>query len=338
VILFHPYDNWGYQSMSPATDQFYLEYVIARFASYRNIWWSLANEYDLMEDKEMEDWHNFFKIIRENDPYKHMAGIHNCIDFYDNSQPYVSHGSVQSSKLQKARLWREQYKKPIIFDECRYEGNIGFHFGNQSAQEMTSKFWQGTVAGCYVGHGETYKHPENILWWSKGGILHGESPARIAFLKKILEEAPIDGIEPIDAWSGGKPGEYYLHYFGNEALDSWKLNLPENVKFQVEIIDTWKMTIRKLDGTFSGNCEVELPGEKYTALRISKVGYYYPIDPVMVQPSGGLFYPDEEVKLLNSNNDGEIRYTIDGTTPNHDSNLYNTPIPVSEKTTIMAVY
>lgn len=27
----------------------------------------------------------------------------------------------------------------------------------------------------------------SLLWWSKGGILKGESPSRIAFLRDILE-------------------------------------------------------------------------------------------------------------------------------------------------------
>jgi acyl transferase domain-containing protein len=40
----------------------------------------------------------------------------------------------------------------------------------------------GTIAGTYVGHGETYKSDDQILWWSKGGVLKGQIPARLAFL------------------------------------------------------------------------------------------------------------------------------------------------------------
>ena len=46
LILFHPYDKWGYQSMPAEVDDRYLRYVIARFSAFRNVWWSLANEYD----------------------------------------------------------------------------------------------------------------------------------------------------------------------------------------------------------------------------------------------------------------------------------------------------
>ena len=38
--------------MKPEEDDLYWKYVIARFAAYRNIWWSLANEFDLFEEKK----------------------------------------------------------------------------------------------------------------------------------------------------------------------------------------------------------------------------------------------------------------------------------------------
>lgn len=337
IILFHPYDRWGYQSMDAATDRFYLEYVIARFASFRNVWWSLANEYDLMEHKDMDDWDRFYRIIRENDPYDHMAGIHNCRGFYNHSEPWVSHASIQSSELHRAREWREQYGKPIIYDECRYEGNISEGWGNQSAREMVHKFWLGTIQGCYVGHGETYKHPEDIIWWSKGGILHGESPARIAFLKGILEEGPMDGIEPMDEYSGGKAGDYYLCYFGTEKPVSWKLQLPENIKYRVEIMDTWEMTIQKLEGTYSGTFEIPLPGKEYQALRITRTGYHFPLAPVEFAPGEGLFQSSLEVELRTGEEVAEIRYTLDGTEPTRQSLLYSSPIPITANTTLKAI-
>ena len=37
--------------MSAEEDDLYWKYVIARFAAYRNVWWSLANEYDVVHSK-----------------------------------------------------------------------------------------------------------------------------------------------------------------------------------------------------------------------------------------------------------------------------------------------
>jgi hypothetical protein len=42
LILFHPYDRWGYASMGAEADDRYLRYVVARLSAYRNVWWSMA--------------------------------------------------------------------------------------------------------------------------------------------------------------------------------------------------------------------------------------------------------------------------------------------------------
>jgi hypothetical protein len=48
IILFHPYDegHWGFDRMPPVADDRYLRYVVSRLSAFRNVWWSLANEYD----------------------------------------------------------------------------------------------------------------------------------------------------------------------------------------------------------------------------------------------------------------------------------------------------
>lgn len=56
IILFHPYDRWGFSKMPAEANDLYLKYVTARYSAYRNVWWSLANEYDLCEYKTVDDW------------------------------------------------------------------------------------------------------------------------------------------------------------------------------------------------------------------------------------------------------------------------------------------
>ena len=118
------------------------------------------------------------------------------------------------SRMPACRLpiWRAasdigtQYQKPVIYDECKYEGNIPQGWGNLDAKTMTQRFWLGTMGGCYVGHGETYQHPQDILWWSKGGVLHGESPQRIQWLKDFMAQAPpFDELQPLGDRSGAIP-------------------------------------------------------------------------------------------------------------------------------------
>jgi hypothetical protein len=54
-----------------------------------------------------------------------------------------------------------------------------------------------TANGGYAGHGETYVHPDDVLWWSKGGVLHGDSWKGIAFLKAMMADTPAQGLTPI---------------------------------------------------------------------------------------------------------------------------------------------
>jgi len=274
LILFHPYDRWGHADMAPEVDDRFLRYAVARLAAFRNVWWSMANEYDLMKSKSMADWDRFFKIVQQADPYQRLRGVHNCRGFYDHAKPWVTHASVQHSELDRVGEWRRQYGKPVVVDECCYEGNIEHGWGNISAREMVHRFWLGTVQGGYVGHGETYLHPEDVLWWSRGGLLHGQSPARIAFLRSLVEAGPAQGLEPqagvVRFPCVGKAPDYYLAYFGIRQPAKVGLDLPAEGRFRVESIDTWEMKMEVASEGLSGRCEIALVGKPFMAIRITK--------------------------------------------------------------------
>ena len=195
LILFHPYDRWGFASMPPDADDRYLKYVVARMAAYRNVWWSMANEWDLMRAKSHTDFDRFFQIVQKHDPSQHLRSVHQSHTMYDHSLPWVTHASLQGGHFESAQKWLLEWKKPICFDEVQYEGNLNKDWGNLSGLEMTARFWQGFIQGCYVTHGETYLDPDapmdvkitQTLWWGTGGKLKGSSPERIGFLRKLVE-------------------------------------------------------------------------------------------------------------------------------------------------------
>ncbi len=300
LILFHPYGQpWGFDAMDPASDDRYLHYVVARLAAYRNIWWSMANEYDFVRTKTTADWDRFFQIVQQSDPYGHLRSIHNGDVFYDHNKPWVTHVSVQKGpaleESGRAELLREVYHKPIVFDEVCYEGDHFLRWANLSGQEMVHRFWVATVAGTYAGHSEYFQAPHDVVWLGQGGVLKGESPARLAFLRKILEDAPAGGLDPIDHWQearpavAGDPGSYYLIYFGRTAPAKWtfelyRSRLTDGMEFSVEIIDTWAMTITRLPGVFvtkekdryyfadRDGRSIALPNKPGIALRIRWVG------------------------------------------------------------------
>ena len=297
VILFHPYGkSWGFDAMDAATNERYLRYIVARLAACRNVWWSMANEYDFVRTKTEADWDRYFQLVQESDPYGHLRSIHNGHFIYDHNKPWVTHASIQNGSAVedpgRAILYRDVYRKPIVYDEVKYEGNENYRWGQLTPQEMVHRFWCGIVAGTYAGHGECYLNT-NDTFLSYGGVLRGDSPPRIAFLRKIVEEGPAGGLNPIDKWQdrnmAGKPGEYYLMYFGREAPVSWPFalyrdGLADGMQFSVEIIDSWAMNITPVDGVFTVKKKdrytfadrdgraVALPGKPYMALRIRQVG------------------------------------------------------------------
>ena len=284
IIVMHPYDRWGFSRMAREEDGRYWSYVLARFSAYRNVWWSLANEYDLMPHKTLEDWEYYASLICEKDPYRHLRSIHNCHGFYDYGRPWVTHCSIQRQdpylSAEYVAKWREEYKKPIVLDEICYEGNLSFGWGNISGRELVRRFWEAACRGGYAGHGETLINPEDVLWWSHGGKLRGESWKRFGFLHRILCETPALGLMPYNLkwdcvcavpeaeWMQ-KVKSYYLIYFGFTCPSFKEYYFDDDTEFGVEVIDTWNMTIEE-KGVRKGKFCVELPGREYMAVRLKK--------------------------------------------------------------------
>lgn len=298
IILFHPYDGdkFGFDNLPAAVDERYLRYVVARLSAFRNVWWSMANEYDAMKHKTEADFDRFFQIVQSADPYDRLRSIHHMHKFYDNNKPWVTHASIQSGAIAKdderASILRDIWRKPVILDEVQYEGTCPYRWGQLSGEEMVSRFWVGTIAGTYVGHGEYIEDENKAVWVGTGGKLHGTSASRIAFFRKVLEQGPKQGIDVIDKWYdrhlAGVPGEYYLRYFGKETPQSWNFVLPQeglkdDMQFAVEVLDTWNMTVTKLPDVFvvkrknqydfadSHGRSVPLPVKPWMALRITRI-------------------------------------------------------------------
>jgi hypothetical protein len=307
LILFHPYDfgAWDFDRLPAEVNSRYLKYMVARLAAFRNVWWSLANEHELLRDRTEQDWDSYFLLLQQEDPYGHLRSIHNIIDFYDHSKSWVTHCSIQHNDLTQTTKWLREYGKPVVVDECGYEGDMPMDWGNLSPQELVARFWLGFADGGYVGHGETYWNESETLWWSKGGVLHGESVPRIAFLRQIIEQIPGTGLVPLspvrfsytstiedvmalfmspdeeasilgdgptNIIAGSHSGrDYYLLYFGAHQPRSRMFNLPEGT-YRIDVIDTWEMKIDQKFSAVSGQVRVELPVKPYQAIRIIRNG------------------------------------------------------------------
>ncbi len=312
LILFHPYDNWGFARLSMEENLVYLDYLLRRFSAIPSMWWSMANEYDLCMAKTMEDWYTIENFIVENDPYGHLLSNHNCFGFYDFTRENITHQSVQTILVQKGSDWIKEIKKPLCYDECCYEGNLPLTWGNISGWEMANRFWAACAQGAYATHGEVFLSDDEVLWWAKGGVLKGESPKRIAFLREIMEEIPgalepweeyhdfdiqeyvkEHSVEELQAFAerfmnpdpvddivskfkdmnymGHLDEEVFIGYYGHHCngIATWKL--PEDRKYQIEIIDMWEMTREVTMTGVSGKVTIKMPGKPGIAVLAKEI-------------------------------------------------------------------
>ena len=155
-----------------AHDEAYLRYAVARLGAYRHVWWSMANEWDLVACKgkglpPRDDWERtkfaaaspvwdqLFATLASEDPYAHLSSIHNQYLNYDHSKPWVTHISAQGEVryvlppvntnahvgwYDVGHTKRHFPARPIVWDEVMYEGNIGM-WGGLTAGQMVDRFW-----------------------------------------------------------------------------------------------------------------------------------------------------------------------------------------------------
>lgn len=305
LILFHPYDKWGFATLSREQTLAYIEYCVRRLSAYKNVWWSLANEYDLLTDKTQEDWDEIGKKVKEEDIYGHPVSIHDFCAIYPKKD-WMSHLSVQSGYTSRTILWRAKYRLPVIVDEIGYEGNLPFGWGNLSAREYVQRMWSAIAGGGYCTHGETFYNELERIWWAKGGSLRGEALPRIRFLRLLLEEmsdpidpmissftpdpnAKIEGqftafgkamqllsepereltiVDMIPPVVGGKQERLFWLGRGCPAwADIW---LPSEGSFRIEVIDSWNMT-RTFVCETDKPCRIPLPAREGMAVFCKKI-------------------------------------------------------------------
>lgn len=214
--------HWGFACLGESTpagydikhDLRYLRYVVTRLGEFSHVWWSMANEFDYIPCKHTSQWVTLFNELRNFDSHGHLASILNGPDrvapFERSNHPAISHHSVQLSPSW-GRSRRVEYtrsllqgafggsQKPVVWDECQYEGDLPRDWAKLSSAAMSTRFWDGFMLGVYVGHSEAllggaqWQDGEPVLWWSKGGVLRGGSPPIIGHFKQVLVQQCSDG-------------------------------------------------------------------------------------------------------------------------------------------------
>lgn len=306
LILFHPYDRWGFATLCQEDSLQYLDYCVRRLGAYKHIWWSLANEYDLLLNKAEKDWEEYAARLLMDDGKHHLRSIHNCCQPYPK-KPWMTHVSLQTSAPRKALSLRWQYQLPVVVDEFGYEGNIEFTWGNLTGREFIHRAWTAVCSGAWPTHGETLLNEKEHLWWAKGGKLQGDAPERLGYLRELITSLPgvpepliqplaydVNGTRTdgnsnpfltammrfndtdrvnytLDITPVALRGEgWQLYYYGRGQSQRTEVDLPENERWTAETIDTWNMERRKVQSGLRGHVRIELGGKEGMALLLTK--------------------------------------------------------------------
>lgn len=263
VILFHPYDSghWGIDSgMSEDDALLYLKYIVARLASCRNVWWSLANEYDIdnragfVIGTTRRHWDVIGAFVQAHDPFGHLISCHNIpFGVIYPDRPWLSHVSYQHPDTYALMLeLMARYRKPVINDEYQYEGNVPDDWGNSTAELVVERHWKSLMAGGYATHGEAYIRDNNRdIFWSYGGQITGESASRLRYLKEIALRCPLDDMtrDPVNTdgchyFSLAKGTDFYLFFFRDDMPGKWLWPGPwdrtrAGVRYRATFYDVW---------------------------------------------------------------------------------------------------
>lgn len=278
VILFHNYDfgMWGIdEGLSDDDAVFYLEYIIARLAAYRNVWWSVANEYDIYKNSEggdciskldRRDWDRLGTFIMQNDPYQHPRSIHNMGPIYPN-RDWLTHVSYQNPNTCSLMVdLKLRYGKPVIADEYIYEGNVPYFWGSYSGRKELLQHWLAVMNGGYATHGECYivNGNKKDIFWTYGGELVGESAPRLKFMREVLETLPFQEMTPDFMGGDGtekfcmrKDRDVILYFFNEDCKNRW---LWCDDTYDLTIYDLWEC--KEMERYVAGPGELDLSSRR----------------------------------------------------------------------------
>ena len=159
-------DPFGKSGMGGEDEQRYYRYALARCAAFSNVMWDVTNEYHLFRD---EAWVNKMGgLIREWDPYGHLASVHGHGEFPFRTSPWADFAMHQKwdegggyAFIRSCRDKQEQTGRimPQINEEYGYEDHYPRWGGARkwparTADNRRRLAWEMVMAGGYQTTGE----------------------------------------------------------------------------------------------------------------------------------------------------------------------------------------
>ena len=212
----------------------FIQYAIARFGAFSNITWDLGDDLDQYRD---DHWtHQTGTLIKEWDPYKHLATSHPVENVHqDRTSEWFDFTSFQEwSRTQHAFMLAERKRQqslgriiPQTNEEYGYEDHYPMWakgLGSESADTLRRTAWDIVMAGGYQTAGETARRGTNVWPDTGGGWMNGRGDDTMTMFQGYAHM--VDLFTSVDWWKTephdelvnegnyclAKPGELYIAY------------------------------------------------------------------------------------------------------------------------------
>jgi uncharacterized protein DUF5060/uncharacterized protein DUF4038 len=208
-----------------------LKYLAARYGSFPNVWFCLANEFDIKKPKySSSEIVRFGATMRKYLPYPTPMSVHaKPRDWYKelNDKNWHDHVIIQKKikKLPVATDWVARNhaiggKVPVIDDELAYEGKGD----GWSEADVIESHLGAFLGGGYGTTGHKPAGKQGHYFWGNFKASEHRSADNLLWLRKVIDEN-------ITFWKMkpmGKPKDTKLGIFANVSADfralSWKGN------------------------------------------------------------------------------------------------------------------
>jgi len=170
----------------------FIRYAIARFAPFSNVTWDLGD--DLNEYRDDRWTHDTGTLIKQWDPYQHLATSHPTDNAHqDRMAGWFDFTSFQEwSREQHAFMLaqrKEQQRLGRIIPQTNEEYGYEDHYpmwakglGSESADALRRTAWEIVMAGGYQTTGETARRGTNVWPDSGGGWMNGRGDDTMTML------------------------------------------------------------------------------------------------------------------------------------------------------------
>lgn len=232
-------DNKVHPAAGSEDEHRFIRYAIARFGAYSNITWDLGDD---LERFRTDEWsHETGTLIKQWDPYKHLATSHPISDVHeDRSSDWFDFTSHQEwSRTQHAYILGQraiQLKTGRIIPQTNEEYGYEDHYpmwaplpDQESADVLRRTAWGIYMAGGYQTAGETCRRGTNIWPDTGGGWLNGRGDDTMTMFLGFghivdffssfewWKTDPHDELVNNGAFCLAKPGETYAVYLPTEG-------------------------------------------------------------------------------------------------------------------------